>query len=164
MAGADFEPKPESKKKGFGLHRPKRVGIKIDMTPMVDIAFLLLIFFMVSTVFRQPQAMEITLPPKDAKVEVAQSNVMTLFVDKDGRIFYRMSDEPLTGVTMKELNRLFVDAVKLNPDLVLLVKVSRKSRYENMVDMMDELEFANMSKFSVVPMTPEDDTLVAAQP
>ena len=53
------------KKKGFGVSRKKRrVGIRIDMTPMVDVAFLLLIFFMVTTVFRTPKALEINLPPK----------------------------------------------------------------------------------------------------
>ena len=41
----------------------RRVGIRIDMTPLVDVAFLLLIFFMVTTVFRTPQALEINLPP-----------------------------------------------------------------------------------------------------
>src|SRR5438552_9274800 len=54
------------KKKGIGFHRPKRrVGVRIDMTPMVDVAFLLLIFFMVTTVFRTPQALEINLPPDE---------------------------------------------------------------------------------------------------
>ncbi|MHC5066646.1 MAG: ExbD/TolR family protein, partial [Planctomycetota bacterium] len=48
---------------GTGLRpRKKRLGIRIDMTPMVDIAFLLLIFFMVTTVFRRPLAMEVNLP------------------------------------------------------------------------------------------------------
>ena len=58
---------PESKKSGGAgpsWKRP-RVTIRIDMTPMVDIAFLLLIFFMVTTVFRLPQAMEMVLPEND---------------------------------------------------------------------------------------------------
>src|SRR4029078_1801636 len=59
----------------------KRIGVKIDMTPMVDVAFLLLIFFMCTTVFRKPQALEINLPPDpNAKVEIAESNVLTLRV------------------------------------------------------------------------------------
>jgi hypothetical protein len=61
--------------------QPKRIGVKIDMTPMVDVAFLLLIFFMCTTVFRKPQALEINLPPDpNAKVEIAESNVLTLRV------------------------------------------------------------------------------------
>lgn len=64
MAGDVVERSQKGGKKG--LRRPKRrISIRIDMTPMVDIAFLLLIFYMVSTVFSMPQAMEINLPPKD---------------------------------------------------------------------------------------------------
>ena len=74
--GAVDTPEPSGKGKKGGLRRPKRrVRIRIDMTPMVDVAFLLLIFFMVTTVFRKPQAMEVNLPPKDAKVQVPESNV-----------------------------------------------------------------------------------------
>ena len=62
MAGEVAERSSKGGKKG--LRRPKRrVAIRIDMTPMVDIAFLLLIFYMVTTVFAMPQAMEINLPP-----------------------------------------------------------------------------------------------------
>ncbi len=72
-------------KKGPGGRRPKRrVGIRIDMTPMVDVAFLLLIFFMVTTVFRRPLAMEVNMPEPGAKVEVPESNVMTVYVREDG--------------------------------------------------------------------------------
>ena len=57
-----------------GFRRPKRrISIRIDMTPMVDIAFLLLIFYMVSTVFAMPQAMEINLPPADQEQEVDEA-------------------------------------------------------------------------------------------
>src|SRR5512137_1051226 len=88
--GAVDTPERASKGKG-GLHRPKRrVRVRIDMTPMVDVAFLLLIFFMVTTVFRKPQALEVNLPPENATVQVPESNVMTLFVRADQRIFYRM--------------------------------------------------------------------------
>src|SRR5258706_3276540 len=70
------------KKKGKGFHRPKRrVGVRIDMTPMVDVAFLLLIFFMVTTVFRTPQALEINLPPdENIKINIAQSKVVSVWV------------------------------------------------------------------------------------
>ena len=61
----------------------RRVGIRIDMTPLVDVAFLLLIFFMVTTVFRRPLAMEVNMPEPDARVEVPESNVLTVYVDKD---------------------------------------------------------------------------------
>ena len=73
------------------------------MTPMVDVAFLLLIFFMVTTVFRRPQAMEINMPEPGAKVEVPESNVMTIYVREDGSMFYDVGRQGLRPVTWDEL-------------------------------------------------------------
>ncbi len=164
MGGMDFaEGKPH--KKGAGLRRPKRrVSIRIDMTPMVDIAFLLLIFFMVTTVFRKPQAMEVNLPPSGAKVQVAESNVMTLFVRADERIYYRSAKGPLESTAMKDLGELFREEERLNPELIILVKINRTARYETMVDIMDELELAEMTRFSLVPMLEEESAEVEALP
>ena len=88
--GAVDAPQPRAHgKKGKGIHRPKRrVGIRIDMTPMVDVAFLLLIFFMVTTVFRTPQALEINLPPDEkTEIKVRESNVLTVRVLPDTRAY-----------------------------------------------------------------------------
>ena len=161
---ADIEPR-EQKGKGTGLRRKKRrVSIRLDMTPMVDVAFLLLIFFMVTTVFRQPQAMEMNLPKADATVQVAESNVLTLFVSAEENLLYRIGGAkvPLAPTSMKDLHQVFVENAKLNPDLIILVKVNRNAHYEKMVDIMDELEIANMSKFSLIPMTQEEAQLVEA--
>src|SRR5262245_5444479 len=84
------ERRSSGKKKGFGVQRKKRrLGIRIDMTPMVDVAFLLLIFFMVTTVFRTPKALEINLPPKDIKQDVAESKTITLRILADGRLYWK---------------------------------------------------------------------------
>jgi biopolymer transport protein ExbD len=76
-------PQKEPKGGGKGKRREKRrIAIRIDMTPMVDIAFLLLIFYMVSTVFAAPQAMEINLPPKQEEGaepgKVKRSNLLNV--------------------------------------------------------------------------------------
>jgi biopolymer transport protein ExbD len=164
MAGMDAA-EPKERKKGSGLRRQKRrVSIRIDMTPMVDIAFLLLIFFMVTTVFRKPQAMEVNLPPAGVSVQVPESNVITLFVRADERIYFRKATGPLESTAMKDLVQFFTDEHRLNPELIVLVKVHREARYETMVDVMDELELADMSRFSLVPMQPEDVKEVEALP
>src|SRR4030066_484421 len=87
MAGVDLEGPRRAKK--TGLRRPKRrVGIRIDMTPMVDIAFLLLIFYMVTTLFSAPKAMEISLPPdKETEVKVKESHLLFLRVTADGALY-----------------------------------------------------------------------------
>src|SRR6185503_4120673 len=103
--GAVDTPERKSKKKGKGFSRPKRrVGVRIDMTPMVDVAFLLLIFFMVTTVFRTPQALEINLPPdKDIKVEVAESKVLTVRVLPDNRAYFKRGTDPWARSSVDDL-------------------------------------------------------------
>ena len=114
------------KKKGKGFHRPKRrVGIRIDMTPMVDVAFLLLIFFMVTTVFRTPQALEINLPPdKDVKIEVAESKVLTLRVLPDDRAYWKRGTDPWARSEVSGLGAVLLP-FKGNKDLVVLIKIDR---------------------------------------
>ena len=76
-------------KKG-GKVRAKKQSTRVDMTPMVDLAFLLLTFFMLSTTLTTPQVMEISLPPDSkAKVEISENNVMTLRVKEDA-IFWNI--------------------------------------------------------------------------
>src|SRR3989442_10948273 len=96
--GAVDTPHQRTAKKGKGHHRPKRrVGVRIDMTPMVDVAFLLLIFFMVTTVFRTPQALEINLPPdKDVRIEVKESKVLSIRVLPDDRVYWKHGTDPWT--------------------------------------------------------------------
>jgi biopolymer transport protein ExbD len=142
----------------FALRRPKkRVSIHIDMTPMVDVAFLLLIFFMVTTVFRQPLAMEVNMPEPGAKVEVPESNVMTVFIDDTDALSYKVGKEALVPISWEDLTPTFRAYSEANPDLIVLVKIHRSARYENMVDMMDTLEDAHLERFSLVPMATEDE-------
>ena len=144
---------------GFPKPRP-RVGIRVDMTPMVDVAFLLLIFFMVTTVFRQPTAMEINLPAPDATVSVPESNVLTVFVDREDALFARIAAEPPSRVTWDDLRPTFEANVTANPDLIVLVRIHPRAPFETMVDMMDLLEDAGMTRFSLVRMNEEDTALM----
>src|SRR6266540_7474659 len=123
--GAVDAPQPRAHgKKGKGIHRPKRrVGIRIDMTPMVDVAFLLLIFFMVTTVFRTPQALEINLPPDpNAKVEVNEKNVLTIRVVPDERSYWRMASDPWVRTEVMKLADVF-KTYRGNDKLIVLIQI-----------------------------------------
>lgn len=140
----------------LGRVKKTRVGVRIDMTPMVDVAFLLLIFFMVTTVFQRPLAMEVNMPEFDAKVEVPESNVMTIFVDRDEKLFAKLGKGGIEPISWPDLTPTFIANAEANPDLIILVKIHREARYEPMVDMMDLLEDANMQRFSLIPMKETD--------
>src|SRR6478752_778839 len=109
MGAVDTPDRKAGKKKGKGMSRPKRrVGVRIDMTPMVDVAFLLLIFFMVTTVFRTPQALEINLPPKnDVKTDVAQSKVLEVRILPDERVYWKNATDPWARTQVADLVNVF---------------------------------------------------------
>jgi biopolymer transport protein ExbD len=132
-------PKAHGKKKG--LRRPKRrLGVRIDMTPMVDIAFLLLIFYMVSTIFAEPQAMEINLPPSKEEAKAKESRVMILRVDAKDRIFWNVGKDTPQQVELTGLPKLLEDKVREIPELITLVKINKGARYSRMVDLLDRIE------------------------
>jgi biopolymer transport protein ExbD len=151
------------KKKGQSFRRPKRrVGIRIDMTPMVDVAFLLLIFFMVTTVFRTPQALEINLPPdKDVKIEVARSKVLSVFVLPDDRAYWKRGEDPWARIDVPGLEAV-LKPFKGNKDLVVLIKIDREAKFTNMVDIIDELDLANLTRFSLGTLTADEKREVEA--
>ena len=131
------------------------------MTPMVDVAFLLLTFFMLTTAFSRPQAMEINLPPGDTKIEIAASNLMTLRVVPDGSIYWSIGTEAPKKVEWKDFRNLIINQNKSNPRLVTLIKVDRHAKYQDMINIIDELNLDNVTRFSLAPMTPEDQQVLA---
>ncbi len=154
--------KDRSKGKGKKRVRKRRVGIRIDMTPMVDVAFLLLIFFMVTTVFRTPQALEINLPPKDVQVPVAQSHVMTLRMMPGEKLFWNMGDGKPEAITVAGLPPVLKERSSFDSKMVVLIKIDTKAKFHNMVDIIDELDLAKVTRFSMTPLTEEDKKEVEA--
>ncbi len=166
MAGdvAERAPKGGGKK---GLRRPKRrLSIRIDMTPMVDIAFLLLIFYMVSTVFSQPQAMEINLPdPEEAEteIEVKASNLLTLWIAEDNAVFWHIgiptadslpnmlagdpdADDSLGYVIDSDaLVNLMAEKNRDNNKLNTLIIIHRDARFSTMVELLDDIDLLERS-------------------
>ncbi len=140
----------------LGRPKKKRPAVRIDMTPMVDVAFLLLIFFMVTTVFRRPLAMEVNLPEPNAKVEVPESNVLTVYVDRGEALFAKLGKGPIERLAWPDLTPTLQANAAANPNLIVLVKIHRGARYEPMVDLMDTLEDAKMERFSLIAMPPAD--------
>ena len=148
MAGVDV---PEAG--GGGKHQKKkkrRISIRLDMTPMVDIAFLLLIFYMVTTVFAAPQAMDINLPKEtdeEQQVDVKKSNLCVLRVDSNNVYWFTIGDEKGTSRPVKKDNvfdSLLVHN-KNNYFLSTLVKIHPKAKFSNYVDILDD--FAKVEEF-----------------
>jgi len=149
MAGVDLGGGRPAKKAKGGLKRPKRrIGIRIDMTPMVDIAFLLLIFYMVTTIFSAPLSMEIALPPKPAVGEpptdlpVAASKLLQIFVDKGDNKYYQIGEDMKQPVKIgqAELERLIDERNHRIDKLVMVLKVDQAASYKMMVNIIDMIQ------------------------
>jgi biopolymer transport protein ExbD len=157
---AEVDVKQSRGKQKHSKKKRRRVGVRIDMTPMVDIAFLLLTFFMLTTTMNKPQAMEINLPPGDAKVDVAESNLLTLRISENGSVYWNLGNERPTKVTAVELRKVLKEKNSANPKLITLIKVDRKGKYIMMVDIMDELNVADITRFSLAPFDEKDKQLI----
>ncbi len=158
MAGADVGGETGGHRKKKGKRKPKkRVAIRIDMTPLVDVAFLLLTFFMLTTVFRKPQTLEINLPPDPkAQVKMAESNLLTLRCDENLEMYWSIGFELPHKFKFSDLTKLLQDKQKENPKYVVLVKIDRKSKYHAMIDIIDALNQTNLNRYSLAPMTDID--------
>jgi biopolymer transport protein ExbD len=158
--GAVDTPQPSG-----GKGKKRRVGIRIDMTPLVDVAFLLLIFFMVTTVFRTPQALEINLPPKDnPPVPIAKSNILTVYALPGEQYRWAVGENPPAAVEWKDLPGVLKTERDKNPNkIVVVIKIHPAARFHAMVDIIDELDALKMSRFALAPMTDEDKKTLGVQ-
>jgi biopolymer transport protein ExbD len=127
------------------------------MTPLVDVAFLLLTFFMLTTVFRKPQTLEINLPPdKNAEVKMAESNLLTIRCDEQLNLYWNIGFELPKKIKYEDMKIFFAGKRQENPKFVVLIKIDRKSKYHAMIDIIDELNVAGLGKYVLAPMTEID--------
>jgi len=132
---------------------------------MVDIAFLLLIFFMVTTVFRLPQAMEINLPPAESgEAEVNEKDLLYLRVDPMDSLWFNVGFDNPQRTSWNELPGLLAQRKQVaGEDLTIVAKIHRKAKYSNMVDLLDEFNVAKTERFSILKFDSYDDSLLALQ-
>lgn len=162
MSGGGGEAaQPRKHGKGKKRKKSRRLGIRMDMTPLVDVAFLLLTFFMLTTSMARPQTMEINLPPEEVKIEIAESNLLTIRVNSKEQIFWSVGIEAPAKIEFSALREFLRLRSEQNPKLVTLVKVDREAKYSTMVNMMDELNLANITRFSLAPMLDSDKELLS---
>jgi len=145
--------------------RSKKLSTRIDMTPMVDLAFLLLTFFILTTTLNKLKVMEIAMPEKTPETRpVPEKRVLTLLLDGDDKIYWRqgVSVPKLESVKFSQIRRLLISKNKEIDKMLILVKATDKSKYKNLVDMVDEFAIAGIDRYCIVDVTPEDEELIKA--
>ena len=129
----------------------KRIGIRIDMTPMVDVAFLLLIFFMSTTQFKPPEAVAIRLPASSSEIHIPETRTILLTVTREGQIY--ISSELATDaqeIAGEDLVGAVVAWRSRNPDAVVVVKGDRDADFGVIADLMDALGQAKTLRFNLM--------------
>ena len=131
--------------------RRSRVSDEIPNSSLSDIAFLLLIFFMVSTVFAIEEGLLLQLPSKEGVVKkIARKNIMRVTAYPDGAV--TIDDEP---VSIDEVRPRVEQAMADNPKVVIVVETHRDARYGLMVDVLDELKLAQATRISLKALEAE---------
>lgn len=177
------------KKKGGKKGRKGKKMPRIDMTPLVDLGFLLLTFFILTTTMSTPTTMPVVVPPKIKEKDkdivdppkIQESRLMTILLGKEDRIYYYIGsgqDEKkppemqLTGFskTGKGIRQAIINqikAVRNNPliaekdkSLMILIKPLDESRYKNMVDILDEMNILQQKNYALVPPSPVEIEMV----
>lgn len=176
-------------KKGSKKVRSKKSNAKVDLTAMVDLAFLLITFFMLTTSLSKPQSMDLGLPDKDepnkenTDIKVDQKRTMTIILGKDNKIkwFHGLLDAPepngaptsaaygKNGLRKEILKRVVSvneycqtkPNYKKGDGLIVIIKPSKKSTYRNLVDILDEMAICDVPTYAIVnDISPEEQKLV----
>lgn len=156
-------------KKG-GKVRSKKASTRVDLTAMVDLAFLLITFFMLTTTLAKPKAMDVTMPDKDEKVKdelpVAASRSMTILLGANNKVEWFIGEpgktSPETTSYGKDgLRKVLIDKGQevqqsTGKYMVVLIKPSDKSTYKNLVDALDEMKITNVQSLAIVDITPAE--------
>ncbi|GAB3662691.1 biopolymer transporter ExbD [Hymenobacter agri] len=158
-----------------GKRRAKKMSTRIDMTPMVDLAFLLLTFFMLTTTFARPYTMELNMPVKpkiEGPTEVAASKAMTVVLGAGHRVYYYAGLNPAANATAAKpelhtttfgaagIRQAIRERQRRTPGLVVLIKPTAESKYQDMVDILDEMNITKQPKYALVKITQDDLNLL----
>ena len=155
-----------------GKPKGKKQSTHIDMTPMVDLAFLLLTFFMLTTSFNKPKIMQIIMPDtKDTtkQPDVNQDNVMNLLVGPNDRLFYYIglhADQvESTTYGVDGIQKVLRDPkYKNNRQFIVLIKATKDAKYKNIVNMFDIMNITDTKRYALIDITPKEKDLITGTP
>lgn len=176
-------------KKGGGKVRSKKQNSRVDLTAMVDLAFLLITFFMLTTTLSKPQSMNLGLPDKENDpnkktddIKVDENRTLTILIGENGKLVYYMGmlNAPIAGPKdiaydkegiRKELLKRRKSVLEYSASIgkpkngiIVIIKPSKKSSYRNLVDILDEMAIVDVPTYAIVnEFTPEEQKLLAAK-
>jgi biopolymer transport protein ExbD len=160
-------------KKGPGVKKSKKLSTRVDLTPMVDLGFLLITFFVFTTTMSQATAMNMNEPKDDPnqQMKVKNSGAMTILLGKADQVYYYYGElhadkisEEFKSSNFKEIRDLIVAKKKATPidDLMYIIKSDSTSTFKNSIDILDEMSISAVppGHYAEVDITPTDRLLI----
>lgn len=176
MASLDTGGGDSGHKKGPGVKKQKRMSTRVDMTPMVDLGFLLITFFIFTSTMSSPATMDLFMP-KDTKNDeelnkAKESGALTVMLGKENNVFYyegqlapdgsnfmTSSFDPEKGIRSVILNK---KKTTNEEDMVVVIKPTPEATYKNTVDILDEMTINEVKRFALVDISEGEMALVKA--
>ena len=160
-------------KKGPGVKKQKKLSTRVDLTPMVDLGFLLITFFIFTTTMSQPTSMPLFLPKDTDKPEeqnkLKASGALTVMLGKDNVVYYYEGELLPDGSNFKTTGFNDVRNVILNKkrstdpkDFMVVIKADNEATYKNTVDIMDEMTINDVRRYALVDISPVEVMLIRA--
>jgi biopolymer transport protein ExbD len=170
---AELDTSGGGKKKG-GKVRSKKASTRVDLTAMVDLAFLLITFFIMTTTLAKSKAMDLVMPDKDEKTKdqlaVKASSSLTLLLGSDDKLEWYLGEAGKSAPTIDNygkdgLRKTLVEKGKdimtsTGKPMIVLIKPSIKSTYKNVVATLDEMNITNVQSYAIVDITPAEIALL----
>lgn len=160
-------------KKGPGVKKGKKLSTRVDLTPMVDLGFLLVTFFVFTTTMAQSTAMNMNEPKddKDKEMKVKNSGAMTILLGKGDQVYYYYGQldaatisEQFKSTNFKDIRNLILTKKKATPvdDLMYIIKSDDESTFKNAINILDEMSISAVppGHYAEVAMTPTEQELI----
>lgn len=188
MASIDTGGGDSGHKKGPGVKKAKKLSTRIDMTPMVDLGFLLITFFIFTATMSTPNTMRLIMP-KDEKnpedqTEVKESGALTILMGKGNGVYYyegqmKPDGSNFNSTTYADIRNIIqkkrADVMQMgrslgyakdsaDKDMVVVIKPNSEATYKNTVDILDEMTINNIRRFALVDITdPEKQAITLTE-
>jgi biopolymer transport protein ExbD len=161
-------------KAGPGVKKSKKLSTRVDLTPMVDLGFLLITFFMFTTTLTSPTAMKLNMPDDTAKPEeqneAKMSGALTIMMGKADQVYYYEGKLTADGQGFKTtdfkgirdviVNKRKALGAKADDDMVVVIKPNDDATYKNTVDILDEMTINGVKKYAIVDVNDSEKTLI----
>ena len=154
--------------KGPGVKKQQRKSTLVDMTPLVDLGFLLITFFIFTTTMSQPAATKLTVPKKadnqETKTEMREDAVLNIVIGDDDKIATYEGQDPKTmKLTDYKKVRDVIMQKKQNTDakwFSVIIRPVKTSKYKHTVDILDEISICQVGIYSLIDATSEDEAII----